>query len=686
MAILAGDIKLVASRVMDDVPEGGGGPTSTEITDGASNEIFSDISEVARAGGQVSLRKVFVSVQTDDVDTLLDANVIVAVPPQDPNVSVTLFVTGDTFDDRDDARARLEAYLNVGGQYAGYLFGNHIAGQSVILVWQKTNFTPAISETLVLTKREGFSDQVQQYVRVTTAAVEQRSFEDQQGTYLRYVLTLGLSDPLRSDFAGFDVNRVDPSQDQVSLKTKVSDTVVANAGKYYSVVPLEEPASIGDLNIKATTLFTQLVPSAQVETPIADARTNQVSAALTSTGGAVVQSLTMTFTTAASMFVGGGILPGSLSVVRDGITVTDTGGVLFAAAVQVGAVDYENGILSLSTNVFGGAGGTHAVTYTPAAVPQSVSQARGFNVTVENRSLSYVRTIEPPPLRASLQISYRSGGRWYSLQEDGSGAIRGSDSSLGSGTLNYTTGTVVVTLGALPDADSAIIFTYSDPQTSRDSEDLVLDNDGKMYWPINSDGVASLTTGGKGWSPASLTFSWNDGTARTATDDGAGAITGAASGTVDYAHGTARLSPTLLPAPGTNVQVTSIVGTPGGGAVALTPVSGHMTGNLGTTGIDPGSVSIAIAAPLMFTYQGGSSLYWGTKNFRLVDDGAGVLNLQTDAGPHAAGTVDYATGDISINSTLSVTSAEVRSSVQFDNPYLGVFVPEPALYGLIGPG
>ena len=58
MPILTGDIKLVASQVMDDVPEGGGAPTATVITDGTSNAIFPDISELDRAGGRVNLRKV----------------------------------------------------------------------------------------------------------------------------------------------------------------------------------------------------------------------------------------------------------------------------------------------------------------------------------------------------------------------------------------------------------------------------------------------------------------------------------------------------------------------------------------------------------------------------------------------------------------------------------------------------
>jgi hypothetical protein len=71
MPILSGDIKLVASQVMDDVSEGGGAPTATVIADGASNAIFPDISESDRAAGRVALRKLHLSVQTPDVDTYL---------------------------------------------------------------------------------------------------------------------------------------------------------------------------------------------------------------------------------------------------------------------------------------------------------------------------------------------------------------------------------------------------------------------------------------------------------------------------------------------------------------------------------------------------------------------------------------------------------------------------------------
>ena len=86
MPIKQGDIQLLASRVMDDVPEGGGGPSANIIESGAENAIVPDISEMDRATGRANLRQLHVTVRTDDRDTYQGSNVIVAKPPEDPNV------------------------------------------------------------------------------------------------------------------------------------------------------------------------------------------------------------------------------------------------------------------------------------------------------------------------------------------------------------------------------------------------------------------------------------------------------------------------------------------------------------------------------------------------------------------------------------------------------------------------
>ena len=118
MPILQGDIQLRASRVMDDVPEGGGGPSNVVIESGQENAIMPDVSEMDRAIGRDNMRQMFVGVDTEDRDTYQGSNVIVAKPPEDPNISITLFATGGVYDTRAQAHARW-ALLAMGGQVGG---------------------------------------------------------------------------------------------------------------------------------------------------------------------------------------------------------------------------------------------------------------------------------------------------------------------------------------------------------------------------------------------------------------------------------------------------------------------------------------------------------------------------------------------------------------------------------------
>ena len=88
--ILDQDIQLLESVVMDDVPDGGRGPTGKEIKYGKENSIFGDVTEVNRAGGSVSIRQIFMGVRTANTAKLMDPSIILAQPSNDPNVSITL--------------------------------------------------------------------------------------------------------------------------------------------------------------------------------------------------------------------------------------------------------------------------------------------------------------------------------------------------------------------------------------------------------------------------------------------------------------------------------------------------------------------------------------------------------------------------------------------------------------------
>jgi hypothetical protein len=647
MAIQSGDIQLAASQVMDDVPEGGGAPTSVVIVDGTSNSIFNDISELDRALGRVNLRKVFATVRTPDVDGYFGANVIVADPPDDPNVSVSLFSTADTFDTRDSAELRIESYLAQGPLYGGYLYGDHITGQGSVVLLQRTEMPlPVNGDTLVLRKNEGLATQAEQYVRVTKVTSRTRVFTDQNGDFDRTEVTLIISDTLRYDFPGFDAIRFDYSINYAN-KTKTYTTVVADAARYYGVVPLTQAAAIGDFTLKSQSIYTQIVPSTKIEVPIADARMNQQASALVAAGSPLTQTFNLAFTTIQSMFIGGGILPGSLTISRGGITLTDKGGTLLASGQQVGVIDYSNGVASLTTNVFGTSPGSHTVSYSPATTPVIVSESIGVPVNQQGQRLTYVVSLDPIPSKRTLQVSFRALGSWYVLTEDGSGAIKGSDSSFGAGTLNFTTGTVSVTLGALPDVGSQIIFSWVPAVLARPI--TAVPSSGP---PGAGQAFGKTFKAADPLKPGTITVSWDDGTSVQTATDVNGGLTGAASGAINYADGTIRFQPGHIPAKGTAITVTSTTSVP-----QTTDVAAMLDGGATWTFNVPGPVrarsfdgAVAISLPLR-VFPGTDSTV--QRIVRLFDDGAGHLQTASIGANITVGTIDYTTGNCTLNKSSS---------------------------------
>jgi hypothetical protein len=672
MAILAGDVKLIASAVMSDVPEGGGAPTANVIQDATSNGIFNDISELDRAGGRVNLRKVFPSIRTANTDGYFGANVIVAEPPQDPRVSITLFTTGDVFDQRTEAASRMEAYLAKGATYAGYLFGDHIAGQMSVTVLQREEVpAPVVGATLVLTKNIGLSNEFVQFVRVTGVESTVRSFTTSETgspvTFTRLQCVCSISDQLQEDFPGFDAKYLDASINYTG-KTKLNETIVADAARYYGVVPLEGAVSIGDFSVQAEGIFTQLVPSTRIEVPIADARMNQQLTPQVATGANVSRLVSGMFSAGNSLFVGGSITPGTLSITRGGVTVTDKGGLLVNGSTQVGTVDYANGVLTLSTDAFGtgGIGSSFTVAYTVAATPTLVNRSRADKVTPESQRLSYTTTLDPVPVKGTLTVSFRALGRWYVLKDDGSGALRGADSSAGAGSVNFSTGTVSVTLGALPDVGTAVIYTWGSPSKVQP----VTPPTGGSGGVPSPEAPSTVTNNGLGRTlafsprrpikPGTVTVTWNDGTARTATDNSTRGLTGAATGRVDYATGTVFWQPNVLPPKGTVVtlsigEVSAVdVTTP----ITLTNGGSVWTHTLGAVQANTFRASITFN----FTVAG-QPAYNSTSTNRVVqlyDNGSGSLRFRSNGTEYVAGTINYATGALSITKTIGAVSVSYQ--------------------------
>ena len=636
MAIIDGDIKLLASERMADNSDSGGRVTGNVILDGVSNNIFQDISELDRTYGRVNLRKVFPGVHTDDTAGYFGAHVIVADAPDDPRVSATIFTTQSWVDTRADAVDRLESYLARGPRFEGYLYDQHIAGQkALLLLMREDRELPAVGGTLVVVKNPGLSTEVSQFVRLTKVSAITRTFNADgcpAAGFRRQVVTLEISDPLVFDVAG-GIPHCNDDTGQ-NIPSRLYTTVVANAAKYYGIRPLAEAAEPGDLTVRADSIFSPLVPSAQTEIPIVDAKPHGDAIVLAASApGTVSFATTATLSPTAALYLGGAIYPGTLTITGGGYTLTDQGGLLLSGTTEVGTVDYANGIARINT---GGPAISTSKTcvFRPAAAPARAMQTAAWAVTAESRSGTVVALLDPVPAPGTLAVHYMAQGRWYVLRDNSAGQLRGNDVAYGSGVLNYATGSVVVTLGALPDVSSQVILTYGVDTLETDRSGVTV----KAYQDLVLDTEAALV-------PGTVTVTWAD---KTAADDGNGNLTGDATGAINYADRTIRFTPNVLPNGSADLSVTS-------GATQMIwepetlPSESSSTLSFTTSqAIRPGTLNVSVDC----VWSPDEALDPGIPylSFHLRDNGQGAIKRDVEQ----VGTVNYATGEIVIDKSYVV--------------------------------
>ena len=465
MTILEGDIKLLASRVMDDVPEGGGGPTGTVIPYGGSNAVFGDVTETARAGGNVSIRQVHMGVLTPTTDALMGANVILSRLPTDPNVAVTL-AKCNLFARRTEIALTIANYLIKGPEWNGYLLEDHVAGQRALQIMHRPGTpAPAIGRTLVLLYNEGKAGELIQYVRVTRTTTEDRTFTYFTGSeykdFQASVTQADLSDVLRYNFPGSPPSR---TFGRDTAKTLMRDTTVADAANYYGASPTVLLGAIGDTVVKVASIYSQIVPNSRTETISLDQRP------------AAQRTLTLA-TTPREITVG------------------------------------------------------------------SAPHTTRLKVGQENRGFSWVNILKPFPAPNTIVISYMALGVWYTVTDDGAGALTGA----GAGTVNYANGTIALTVPALPDVGSAIIFNWGEKSAFTNRTGQAGFRAPEYALQLDHAGIK----------PGTLTIQWTSGAVlRTATDNGTGALVGgAAVGEINYASGDLFIRPLHMPDAGAQFAI-----------------------------------------------------------------------------------------------------------------------------------
>lgn len=540
MPITAADIQLLESERMRDTADGGGRQTGNIIPSGEAGNVFPKVSRVDSVYGRVNLRKSFVAVRTATLDMYAGAHAIITNPPNNERISCCLFSTGSAFDQRTQARDRIESYVVAGPLARMRLYGDQLIGQKAILVYQRAEEPlPDVGDVLVLSVEADGYAAAEQYVRIADVTHDVKIFVDGNGEYSRRVLTLKIGAPLVQTFKGAEPSRY--TQDDST--TKVRSTVVADASKYYGIQPLAEEALAGALTLRLASVYAPLVPSTQRETGLS--LTSIAAANAYQAASANTLSVTLGAFSINGPYAGvlsRSCVPGSFlasHAVRE--WTDDMEGGLVLDGEPAGTIDYATGEYVLIPVTSTGSG-TLVVTFRPAAAVSLPAHTLSIDVTLATRGTVYAEALAPLPAPGTLIVDYRAMGRWYRLRDDGTGQLVANDPSEGTGSVDYVTGAVIVTLGALPDVGSAVLFSWGSPAHYTIRAGATDDAAAALRLQYNLANAPVV--------PGSLTIAYPvGGVSRNATDSGAdGNIAGTGvTGTIDYATGEVTLDFTAQP-------------------------------------------------------------------------------------------------------------------------------------------
>lgn len=639
MPILTEDIKLLKSAVMDDVPEGGGAMTGAAIIDGQSNNLFPDTSAMDRAFGRVNARKVFGVAHTDDTATLMGAHAIITQAPADPLVQCSLLKTASWADTRTAARDAIEKYLVKGPKISYRLYDTHYAGSLQMRLISLVGGTPPAGGDAVVLRNPNGQEQYLRILRVATV-VQTIAVNEGGGTLLlsASVATCDIGNPLAYDFLGPPAQRVGLVEANYA---QVYSTNVAGGAKFYGIKPLGVAGAPGDYSVMTTGgIYSAVVPAATVESPIVDQYPLLGRASLVATATAPVTLpgvAVSAFGPGSTVTAPTAIEPRSLTFSLGATLFSEDGtGTLLQGTLAVGTVDYRAGVATLQAGAPSYGAGTLTATYRPASTVGASSFSASFLITTANQGLSYTNVFEPPPARGSFTLSYMAQGRWYELKDNLDGKLAGADSSYGTGTINYTTGSMSLTLGAIPDVGSLLIADWGDTSAAKAVASTGTPLKAGYRAVLNPRTLAE-----------GIAVAWSRGaTNYTATTNAAGVLSGNATGA--YTDSVLTIEPTVFP--DGNFTITSQLA-----PTASTLVTSNGAGSYTLTGTLP-VIKGTFRAKVLVTYPGSVVPIFADSPLPLWDaDGVIYIGYRTQV--VNVGTINYATGAITINASVSLVLA-----------------------------
>jgi hypothetical protein len=649
MTINTSDIKLRASERLTDNSDGGGKMTANVIVDALVNNLFPDISYLDRVLGRVSMRKAFLHVDTANLDTLYGSFGIVTDPPDDDKVTITCFTTNSYSDERSQARNRIESYVTKSVESRLYLYGDHFIGQRTISVYCLSDAPDLdVNQVIALsTEKSGFTPNIQ-YFRVTkTLSRTTQTFYDGGGAFQRDVVLFEVSNPFLFDFFGQEVVR----ETNVKPPTRIRLTQVADAASYFGCKPVLQAITANSSTVKLSDPYLPLVPSNNAETAVLDqpATLGNITIIPSGNAGAISINLNFAGTTdqQVTRYVGSGIARNSLTLTSGSTTLQDDGAGLLTSGNQPsngysGVVDYATGAITLTRT------STFNATWTVTARPGTAFNQQVFTLRTAikstNRQLTYVNILRPFPAAGALNVDYLALGKWIRLSDNGTGALVGLTPGQGSGTINYATGSVSVTLGALPDIDSAVIYSWGGSVRTQDRAGDTNILPGRIEHKTANTAIV----------PSTLQITWYENSVlKTATDDNIGNIKIGTQtvGRVLYSTGELGFRPNQIPDDNTVVTVNYQWRLVYGQIFTLSANgAGNVTFTLPQVPVKPGTLYMRYQT--VDTYPYGIGIFRENITVIVTDDGTGNIigyrrngaDVSPTIGP--IGTINYTTGAV----------------------------------------
>lgn len=606
----------------------GGQITNRVIVSGQVGNLVPPVADADKVSGFVAGYKFYVSAFTPNTDVYYKPWIFISEPPSDEEVQVCLLATGSMFDRWAEARQQLEKYLVVSGRWFGNLYGLQLQNQKSFQIYQRPNSElPAVGEVYALTKNYGTSNAHVQLVRATEVKTVQRTVNvgDRQFTF--DFVTVSTAERLDADYDGGGITQYDSGPNYAELRT----TRVADAITLYGIKALQLQAEVGANTVQVDALYHQLIPNAQQTTNLPNMDISGKSQGLLNAGnGNYSLTTTAPLSAGQTVYVGSSFFPGTLTVDVSGGSLTDNGrGILLSGEVAVGALDYVEGTV---TGLDGSPtySGSKTFTFAMAGSPTQYVHSTSIGVDAATRRENYVLTLGWVPARGSLQVQYIAGGKVYRIWDRGVGILSGIDTSHGVGQFRWTDNTLQITLVYPPDADTEVLISSGVESTTVNRAGGTMAPPEFRFQCQNSGGL-----------PGSFVVSWNDGTARSISDNG--------TGTSSNSHGTLIVKysaspgplvivrPTVLPPKNTVFNVAYEHGEPKTYTLANPSLdgSGYVTLQLPDTDIHAGSVEVYYVA--------------GETQYAAFDNAAGHLRDRPTEW------IDYALGQVHVHPNQTIT-------------------------------